>query len=364
MHLQQLKLTNFKNYESEKLEVSPTLNCFVGKNGMGKTNLLDAIHFLCMCKSGVVSGSDRILVRHGEGFFRLEGEFYKKEKRHLIVAKYLAGKSKVIENNQVPYKRISEHIGLLPIVMIVPNDTQLAMEGSEERRRFWDATISQLDAMYLKHLMQYNKILSQRNAYLKSTAHPQESLLAIYDQQLLAPAEYIVEKRKQFTETLIPIFEKMYQLISYNRESVSIEYKSKLIDDNFEALLNESREKDRILKRTTVGSHKDDWNFKINDYPVKKYASQGQLKSYVLALKLAQYKLLQQEKNEIPILLLDDIFDKLDNDRVKHLLALLTREAFGQVFITDTDEHRIEKIIKMFDVGYKKFVIEEGKVIG
>lgn len=362
MYLKQLKLTNFKNYSTQSIQLSNKLNCFLGKNGMGKTNLLDAIHYLCMCKSGVVSGSDRMLVLHGASFFRLDGLFYKNEKEEQIVVKLIAGKSKVIERNKTPYQRISEHIGLLPIVMIAPNDTQLAMEGSEERRRFWDSTISQSDALYLTHLMTYNKVLAQRNAYLKSTHHPQETLLQIYDEQLFEPAKYITQKRKAFTDFLIPIFKKAYQKISSGQEQVNIEYKSKLLETDFKELLLEVREKDRILQRTTQGAHRDDWIFKIDKYPVKKYASQGQLKSYVLALKLAQYNLLKQEKEVAPFLLLDDIFDKLDNDRVRELLALLVQEDFGQVFITDTDEHRIERIIELLDVDYKKFIIKNGVV--
>lgn len=360
MFLQQLKLTNFKNYEFQTIEVSPKLNCFVGKNGMGKTNLLDAIHYLCMCKSAIVSGSDRILAKHGESFFRLDGIFQRLEKREHIVTKIQTGKRKTIERNKVPYPRISEHIGLLPVVMIAPNDTQLAMEGSEERRRFWNATISQSDTAYLNHLMVYNKILSQRNAYLKGKQLVKNSLLDIYDQQLLAPAQSIFEKRQAFTELLIPIFQAYYENISSGQETVSIEYKSKLNDTDFAALLEENREKDKILQRSSVGIHRDDWNFKFNGYAVKKFASQGQLKSYILALKLAQYELLKQQKQLQPILLLDDIFDKLDNTRVAQLLELLVKGDFGQVFITDTDRDRIEAIIQSFNVDYKKFIIENG----
>ena len=363
MFLKQLKVSNFKNYETQSIELSEKLNCFVGKNGMGKTNLLDAIHYLCMCKSGVTTGSDRLLVRHGEGFFRLDGTFNRLKKKENIVVKYLAGKPKVIERNQVPYKRISEHIGLLPVVMIAPNDTQLAMEGSEERRRFWNSTISQLDQIYLKHLMNYNKILSQRNAYLKSKEPVKYSLLDVYDQQLLAPANYILEKRKEFTEILIPIFQNYYERISSGQETVSIQYKSKLLETDFEALLGESREKDRILQRTTTGIHRDDWTFTFNGFPVKKFASQGQLKSYVLALKLAQYELLKEQKQLQPVLLLDDIFDKLDHTRVSQLLELLVQGDFGQVFITDTDKNRIATIVETFNVDYHKFVIIDGTAI-
>lgn len=363
MFLKQLKVTNFKNYEIQTIQLSDKLNCFVGKNGMGKTNLLDAIHYLCMCKSGVVSGSDRLLVRHGENFFRLDGTFYRLDKKENIVVKYLLGKSKVIERNQLPYSRISEHIGLLPVVMIAPNDTQLAMEGSEERRRFWNATISQLDQVYLKYLMDYNKILSQRNAYLKGKEPIKYSLLDIYDQQLIEPANYILEKRKEFTEILIPVFQNYYERISSAQETVSIEYKSKLLEIDFKILLKESRDKDRILQRTTMGIHRDDWIFAFNDFPVKKFASQGQLKSYVLALKLAQYELLKEQKQLQPVLLLDDIFDKLDHTRVSHLLELLVQGDFGQIFITDTDKNRIATIVETFNVDYQKFIIENGEAI-
>jgi DNA replication and repair protein RecF len=363
MFLQQLKVTNFKNYEAQSIELSEKLNCFVGQNGMGKTNLLDAIHYLCMCKSGITSGSDRLLVRHGEGFFRLDGTFNRLDKKENIVVKYLSGKPKVIERNQVPYSRISEHIGLLPVVMIAPNDTQLAMEGSEERRRFWNATISQLDQQYLKHLMTYNKIVSQRNAYLKGKESIKYALLDIYDEQLIAPANYILEKRKELTEILIPIFQNYYERISSGQETVGIEYKSKLLATNFETLLKENRDKDRILQRTTTGIHRDDWNFTFNGFPVKKFASQGQLKSYVLALKLAQYELLKEQKGLQPVLLLDDIFDKLDHTRVSQLLELLVQGDFGQVFITDTDKNRIATIVETFNVDYKKFIISNGNAV-
>ena len=316
-----------------------------------------------MCKSGVTSGSDRLLVRHSEGFFRLDGTFNRLKKKENIVVKYLSGKPKIIERNQVPYSRISEHIGLLPVVMIAPNDTQLAMEGSEERRRFWNATLSQLDQEYLRHLMNYNKILSQRNAYLKSKEAVKYSLLDIYDQQLLAPATYILEKRKEFTEILIPIFQNYYKKISSDQETVNIEYKSKLIETNFETLLKESREKDRILQRTTTGIHRDDWTFTFNNFPVKKFASQGQLKSYVLAIKLAQYDLLKEQKQIQPVLLLDDIFDKLDHTRVSQLLELLVQSDFGQVFITDTDKNRITAIVESFNVDYRKFIITKGNAV-
>lgn len=362
MYLKSLRLTHFKNYEGQAFAFSPRLNCFVGKNGMGKTNALDAIHYLCMTKSGITSGSDRLLVQHEADFFRLEGAFEADQRTTQIVVKYLAGKSKVVERNGTPYARLSAHIGAFPVVMIAPNDTQLALEGSEERRRFWDATISQVDGRYLDEAMRYNKLLSQRNAYLKSTNRPQEALLSIYDEQMAPLAAYLHEQRKAHTALLRPILEEAYRRISGGQESVSIAYRSKLDEQDFQSLMLDNREKDAVLQRTTQGIHRDDWSFKISGHLVKKYASQGQLKSYVLALKIAQYDLLRQERQVSPIVLLDDVFDKLDHDRVRDLVKLLIEEDFGQIFITDTDAARTERIIKEFAVPYRRFDVVHGTV--
>lgn len=329
---------------------------------MGKTNALDAIHYLCMTKSGVTTGSDRLLVQHDADFFRLEGAFIKDERYTQVVIKYLAGKTKVVSRNGAPYARLSEHIGAFPVVIVAPSDTQLALEGSEERRRFWDATISQVDGRYLDEAMRYNKLLAQRNAYLKSTQRPQEALLRIYDEQMAPLAAYLHEQRKAYTALLRPILEEAYRRISGGQETVSIAYRSKLEEQDFLTLMEAAREKDRILQRTTQGVHRDDWAFHIAGHIVKKYASQGQLKSYVLALKIAQYDLLRAERGVSPIMLLDDVFDKLDNDRVRDLIALLIDEAFGQIFITDTDAERIEGIIAAFDVPFRRFDIVHGTV--
>lgn len=363
MHLQSLRLTHFKNYAAQTFAFSPRLNCFVGKNGMGKTNALDAIHYLCMTKSGITTGSDRLLVQHDADFFRLEGSFEAEARTTQVVIKYLAGKSKVVERNGTPYARLSEHIGAFPVVMVAPNDTQLALEGSEERRRFWDATISQMDGRYLDEAMRYNKLLAQRNAYLKSTTRPQESLLTIYDEQMAPLAAYLHRQRQAHTMLLRPILEEVYRRISGGQEEVSLTYRSKLDEQDFVALMHEHREKDAILQRTSQGIHRDDWAFKIDGHLVKKYASQGQLKSYVLALKIAQYELLRQERHLSPIILLDDVFDKLDNDRVRDLVRLLVEEDFGQLFLTDTDAARVERIITEFNVPYCRFDIAHGSVV-
>ncbi len=362
MFLQSLKLTQFKNYENQQLELSPQLNCFVGKNGMGKTNLLDAIYYLCMCKSALAM-PDSNLVLHNKDFFRLEGLFFKAEKKYKIVGKVVPRKKKEIECNAIPYKRLIEHIGFLPVVMIVPDDTRLATEGSEDRRRFLDNTLSQIDSAYLTALVQYNRLLKQRNAALKQMGAQRNydpALLRTYDQQMEAPAGLIYQKRKDFQFLLLPLLQEYYSVISNAQESVSCSYKSQLHDTSFADLLQEVGEKDRILQRTTAGVHRDDLLFKIGDYPLKKYASQGQLKSFVLALKLAQYEVLRKEKKEQPILLLDDIFDKLDRSRVKHLVSLLLERDFGQVFITDTHEDRLGTILSEFALDYCTFVVNEG----
>ncbi len=377
LYLQALKLTNFKNYESQTLSFSKHLNCFVGQNGMGKTNVLDAIYYLCMCKSHF-KASDKHLTRHGTDFFRLEGNFVKESvdendtstlKIDKVIAKIQARKRKDFECNLMVYDRLSDHIGRFPVVMIAPDDTLMAMEGSEERRRFLDNTLCQLDNQYLVALIHYNKVLSQRNKLLKQFAETRtfdKILIQTYNAQLLPSAQYIHEKRLAWMTDFEPIFKDYYNKISGEREEVKCVYQSKLLDDSLENLLLDNLEKDRILQRTTVGIHKDDLKFVFNDVLVKQFASQGQLKSYILALKLAQFELLRQQKNSTPILLLDDIFDKLDDSRVEQLLELLitsskSDKAFGQIFITDTHENRVTKIVERFNTDFQKFVIVEGK---
>ena len=370
LFLQVLKLTNFKNYEAQTLMLSEHLNCFVGQNGVGKTNVLDAIYYLCMCKSHFKT-SDKNIVRHSADFFRLEGNYVtvnQQEKPQIdkIIAKVQPRKRKDFECNQSVYERLSEHIGCFPVVMIAPDDTLMAMEGSEERRRFLDNTLCQLDNQYLTHLMHYNKVLAQRNKLLKQMAEARtfdEILVQSFDVQLLSNARYIHQKRTEWMSDFQPIFESFYNQISGEKETVKCVYQSKLTNTDFETLLKENIEKDRILQRTTVGIHKDDLKFIFNDVAVKQFASQGQLKSYILALKLAQYELLRDQKGIAPILLLDDIFDKLDESRVEQLLELLIdKKAFGQIFITDTHENRVTEIVNKFDMEYKKFVVEYGKI--
>ena len=334
----------------------------MGKNGSGKTNLLDAIYYLCMCKS-YFTNSDLAVARHESNFFRLEGKFERHGEAETVVCKIQLRKQKVIERNKAAYKRLSEHIGHFPVVMIAPDDTMLAVGGSEERRRFLDNTLSQLDAIYLQHLIFYNKVLQQRNAALKRFAESgrfDQRLLNTYNQQLLGPAQYIHEARQAMIAALNPVFDNYYNLISNRSEQVSCCYTSKLEGANFASLLAESAEKDRILQRTTVGIHKDDLTFLLNDRPLKRFASQGQLKSFVLALKLAQYHRIREHQACTPILLLDDLFDKLDTHRIRGLLELLHDNTFGQVFITDTHEQRLEELLSGFSDIYKQFTVENG----
>ncbi len=365
MHLSSIKLTQFKNYEADTVHFSPTVNCIVGLNGMGKTNLLDAIYYLCMCKSHF-SIPDRLLVQQKLDFFRLDGHFKKKEKLINVVAKIQPKeKKKEIELNGVPHKKLADHIGLLPIVMITPFDTDLAFDGSEERRRFLNNSLSQIDSQYLQAELTYNRLLRQRNALLKSfegrLVNP--SLLDILDEQLSPLAKIIHDRRTAFCIEFLPIFKQYYQIISNEQEQVDCRYRSHMEGgQELASLLKANREKDVLLQRTTVGTHKDDLVFTIQEQALKKFASQGQLKSYILALKLAQYEIVKTQKTCRPLLLLDDIFDKLDNNRVQQLLQLLFSKDFGQIFFTDTDEDRLIELIRPFGVEVKQLIVKNGKV--
>lgn len=329
---------------------------------MGKTNLLDAIYFLCMGKS-YFNLPDSLVVNHGAAFMRLEGHFAKAGKPERIVVKSIPRKKKELERNDIPYRRLSEHVGLLPVVMIAPDDVYLVSEGSEMRRRFLDNTLSQLDNRYLQHLIIYNKVLQQRNALLKQFGEKggyNAELVEAYDRQMAGPGMAIYHSRQQFMERFRGILRQLYQTISGDAETVDCTYLSRMEASPLEALLREAAEKDRILQRSTAGPHKDELDFTIGGYPLKRFASQGQLKSFTLSLKLAQYQILLEEKKVPPILLLDDIFDKLDYDRVSQLLELLLQGGFGQAFITDTDEHRLEAIVRRFGRQYIKYEVNSG----
>ncbi|MBL7827809.1 MAG: DNA replication/repair protein RecF [Saprospiraceae bacterium] len=364
MHLAYLKLGNFKNYESQRFDFSEKLNCLTGLNGMGKTNVLDAVHLLCLCKSQ--SGlNDKQLIRHGESFYRAEGQFVSGKEKTKIVAKFQGGQTKQFETNGKPLERLSDHIGRIPLVAITPDDVTLVQEGSEERRRFMDQSLSQISSEYLQNLLIYNALLKQRNALLKTFAEQRrfdEVLLESIDRQMKTPAELLHGSRSRFVVDFKPYFSEYYAQISGGNETVDLSYRSDLESGALDVLLAENLEKDRLLQRTTSGTHRDDLLLFMDGLPLKKFASQGQLKSYLLALRLAQYDALRKEKGVAPILLLDDIFDKLDEHRVRSLVALLLKRDFGQVFITDTQRSRIEQVVSSFTGNFKLFEIENGAV--
>lgn len=362
LHLDQLILTEFKNYHYQPIQCHPHINCFVGNNGMGKTNLLDAIYYLCMGKS-YFGQTDQYLSNHEADFFRLEGRFTIHDLPEKIVVKAPAGQRKTLERNDVAYTRLSDHVGLIPVVMAAPDDTQLVLDGSEVRRRFIDNTLSQLDNHYLDQLLLYNQVLKQRNALLKQWLESrtfQPDLLTAYDRQLTGPGQYIFEKRTIFLEQFIPILAQSHHLISGQLESVTCEYKSPLQKASMADLLQANLEKDRFTGRTTAGIHRDDLEFMLNEQSTRRFASQGQIKSFLLGLKLAQYQILKQQKDYPPLLLLDDIFDKLDNDRVRQLLTMLLEGDYGQLFITDTDPDRIVDIIRNTGKEASRFYIKNG----
>lgn len=362
LHLTQLKLTNFKNYEWQEIACSPHINCFLGLNGMGKTNLLDAVYYACMTRShtGV---TDVHIARHEADFFRIEAHFQTDGKSEKVVAKVIPRKSKVFEYNELAYSKLSDHIGAFPVVMMAPGDTEMVTDGSEVRRRFLDNTLSQIDQGYLSALLLYNKVLQQRNAALKQFAEQRQfnaALLEVYNAQLIAPGTLIADKRRAFADTFREVLQQVYATISGGHEVVDSQYESKLNDRPLAALLAEATEKDRMLQRTTVGIHRDDLALTLDGRSVKQFASQGQLKSLALALKLTQYETLRREKNMRPLLLLDDIFDKLDKNRVQQLLELLLQQSFGQIFITDTDEQRVREILSKLDTPFHIYHVEEG----
>jgi len=357
MYLQQVSLMNFKNINSETYNFHEKINCFVGNNGVGKTNVLDAIYYLSFAKSyfNAVAAQN---IRHGESFFMLEGNYLIDGRNEKIICSLKKGQKKILKRNGKNYEKFSEHIGQLPLVIISPADRDLVIEGSETRRKFVDGVISQQNKNYLKNLLAYNKVVSQRNALLKYFASNRTFdavNLSIYDEQLIIYGTEIYEVRKNFLEEFIPIFNKKYQVISGDKEQVNLVYKSQLNTVEFKDLLQKSLEKDKILQYTTAGIHKDDLSFEIGSYPIKKFGSQGQQKSYLIALKLAQFQFIKQQANVTPILLLDDIFDKLDETRVGQIVALVDNDEFGQIFITDTHKERTEQIVKQSNKDYKIF---------
>jgi len=364
MYLKQLSVINFKNYAEAELSFSEGVNAFMGNNGAGKTNLLDSIHYLSLCKS-YFNPIDSQQIKQGQDFFIITGAFDRDDQQEAIACSVKRNQKKQFKRNKKDYQRLADHIGLLPLVMISPYDISIIIEGSDERRKFIDNVISQTDNHYLDELITYNKVLANRNALLKQIADTGKydpGLLEVLDEQLTASGNRIFEKRKAFMEGFTTIFNQHYLFLSENAEQVELTYESQLLTDDFAALLKKNIEKDRALERTTAGIHRDDLQFVIHGMPMKKFGSQGQQKSFLIALKLAQYSFLTRQKGFKPLLLLDDIFDKLDDQRVTKLMQMVSDNNFGQVFITDTSPTRVERIFKEIGVPVKLFKVKEGEI--
>lgn len=359
MFIKNLKLFNFKNHSEKSFDFSPEINCFVGNNGAGKTNILDALHYLSMAKS-FLGNLDAQNILHESDFFAIEAEIQGEEKNDIIKVQLPKEGKKIIKKNDKTYERIADHIGFLPSVMISPYDSNLISDGSESRRKFLDAMISQTDSDYLFSLIQYQKTLQQRNALLKYFAKNRTfdlDSLEIYNEPLTKFGTQIFEKRQRFVASILPTIQHFYEIISKGNEKVTVIYERNLNEQNFEEILSENLEKDRVLTYTSRGIHKDDLRFEMNGNLIKKFGSQGQQKSFLIALKLAQIKRIKDITNKNPILLLDDIFDKLDDNRVSQLIELVNQQNFGQIFITDTHRERTESVVKRINEESKIFQI-------
>ncbi len=360
MYLHKLSIANFKNYGQADFEFSPKINCFVGNNGVGKTNLLDAIHYLSFCKS-YFNPLDIQNIRHDNDFFAIHGTYFRHpDFPELVQCIQKRNQKKKFLISKKEYERLADHIGNFPLVMISPYDSDLINDGSEMRRKYIDSVISQFDKIYLDDLINYNKALFQRNSLLKNFAINgffDESVIESWNEQLIQKGEVIFGKRKSFLNQFIPIFRHYFRLISGGSETVDIKYRSQLTGGAFREIMNNALAKDRAAQYTTMGIHKDDLDLEIDGFPIKRFGSQGQQKSFLISIKLAQFEYTRNIKGFEPSLLLDDVFDKLDDLRVKQLIKLVSENSFGQVFITDTSEARIRTIFDAMDIDHKIFIL-------
>ena len=364
MHLERIYLVNFKNYAEAEIALSPDINCFVGDNGAGKTNILDAVHYLSMCKS-YMNPMDRQNIRFEEAFFVVQGDWVREEQSINIHCAVKVGAKKVFRRNKKEYDKLSEHIGQFPAVMISPYDRDLISEGSEVRRKWIDGIISQFDRDYLDLIQRYARVLTQRNALLKNMADHRlfdRESIEVWNAQMSETGKRIYEKRSAFLEEFIPVFQRHYDAIGHVQEEVHLEYKSQLNEASFDDLLIAYERKDAHLGHSNAGIHRDDLVFHIKGHPVKKFGSQGQQKSFLIALRLAQYEWLKSHLGVTPVLLLDDIFDKLDHGRVERLMHLVADHYFGQVLVTDTDPERVQSILAANSLESKIFKVKGGSV--
>jgi DNA replication and repair protein RecF len=363
MHLKHLSVVNFKNLQDEQFDFVPGVNLLLGNNGQGKTNVLDAIHYLSLCKS-CFNPLDSQNITHDEGFFVIQGIFDHDTSETEIYCGQKRGQKKAFKKNKKDYEKLADHIGMFPLVIVSPADSDLVNEGSGTRRKFIDSIISQFDKQYLEYLISYTKVIEQRNSMFRNAKgkNINMDLVEVYNQQLAPLGQKIYEKRKKFIADFTPWFNQFFAgICNVQNEKVELHYHSKLHEHTLETLLQMSFDQDRYLEYTTCGIHKDDLELKLNGFPVKKYGSQGQQKSFVIALKLAQHAFIKHVKGFSPLLLLDDIFDKLDNNRVNYLLQLVTSTDFGQVFITDTDTQKTPQLLVANNIEANVMKIVNGK---
>ena len=359
MILKSISILNFKNICGEQFEFSSGINCLVGDNGAGKTNILDAVHYLSLAKSMHVI-TDAQCVRHNEEGFIIDGAFSRDDMRtERVMCSYTRRSGKALKRNGKEYDRLSDHIGHFPVVVVSPADSALISDSAEERRRYLNRFISQIDREYLTALMRYNSALMERNKLLKM-GNPSEEMLLIYDAMLSSTADVIYQRRKGVIAQLQPLVNEYYAILSEERESVGVEYRAELDTAPLSELLLASRRKDIVNEYTSSGVHRDDMHLTIGEFPLRKYGSQGQQKSFLIALKLAEYTLLAGQSNERPILLFDDLFDKLDMRRVAQLLRLVSGDIFGQIFITDCNKHRLQRTLNEASAEYQLFNIADG----
>ena len=367
MLLSELHILNYKNIREATLQFSDKINAFVGLNGQGKTNILDAIYYLSFTKSAY-NAIDSQNIHHDEDMAMIQGRYLNTETDEVISCGIKRGVKKQFRRGKKDYKRLIDHIGLIPLVMVSPQDNELVVEGSDERRKFMDGVISQYSKSYLEHLTQYNVLLKQRNALLKQYAEQPEqlpdTLMEVLEQQMVSHAMPIYQARVQFIEQFVPYFQQVYSAISDDKEQVSLIYQSQLHERNLLESLARTRSRDLILGWTSQGIHKDELEMMLGEYPLKRVGSQGQQKTYLLAMKLGQALYLKAEHilNQQPILLLDDIFDKLDSERVERIVQLVGDERFGQIFITDTDRQHLTKILSQEQFAAKLFQVDNGEV--
>ena len=363
MILKRISILNFKNIQQAELTFSTKMNCFIGHNGVGKTNLLDAIYYLSFCKSST-NPIDSQIIRHGQEFFVVQG-FYEQEDKtpEEIYCGMKRGRKKQFKRNKKEYQRLAEHIGFIPLVIVSPSDSILITGGSEERRRFMDLVISQYDRGYLDALVRYNKALLQRNSMLKAEEEPDPELMNVWEEMMAINGKLIYEKRAMFINEFIPIFQRYYSFISNDQEMVSLTYQSHAQRGELADIIRESRAKDRIVGYSLHGIHKDELEMQLGEFPIKREGSQGQNKTYLIALKLAQFDFLKRTGSQTtPLLLLDDIFDKLDSSRVEQIVKLVSGEEFGQIFITDTNREHLDSILQNMKQSYKLFEVENGEI--